>query len=193
MAHTSGYAAPSGEQHGSWPPPPGPWPEHRPPGGALPTRPEPPATIRQAVAVMWLGAALALLGGVLGFFMQDEIREEVDRQLARQGAGSSGLDPDTFVAIGLVAGVIGALVGATLWIVHAVATRKGQQWARITGTVLFAISALFFLVSLVQPAPAPSRGMGVVQQLVGLAAVVLIWQRPSTAFVEGTERARRGY
>lgn len=164
-----------------------------PSGYPAPEPPEPPATIRQAVAVMWLGAALSLLGGVLGFFMQDQIREEVDRQIERQGAGGSGLDPDTFVTIGLVAGAIGAVLGATLWIVHAVATRKGQQWARITGTVLFAVGALFFLIGLVQPAPALSRGMGVLQQLIGLAAVVLIWRRPSTDFVEGTERARRGY
>jgi hypothetical protein len=142
---------------------------------------------------MWLGAALSLLSGVLGFFMQDQIREEVDRQIERQGANASGLDADTFVTIGLVAGVIGAVIGATLWIVHAVATRKGKQWARITGTVLCAISVLFFLISLVQPAPALSRGMGVLQQLLGLAAAVLIWLRPSSEFVEGTERARRGY
>jgi hypothetical protein len=185
MAHTSGYAAP--DQH-TWPPQPGSGPEHRPP-----EPPAPPSTIRQAVAVMWIGAALSVLGGVLGFFLQDEIREAVDRQIERQGTNASGLDPDTFVAIGLVAGVIGALVGATLWIVHAVATGRGRQWARITGTVLFAISVLFFLIGLVQPAPALSRVAGLLQQLVGLAAVVLIWMRPSTEFVEAAERARRGY
>lgn len=183
MAHTSGYAAPYGQQHEHWGPPPGP----------PPTAPEPPSTIRQAVAVMWFGAAVSVLSGVLGFFMQDEIREEVDRQLERQGSNASGLDPDMFVTIGLVAGVISAVLGAALWIVHAVATRKGQQWARITGTVLCAISVLFFLIGLVQPAPALSRGMGVLQQLAALSAAVLIWLRPSTAFVEGAERARRGY
>lgn len=158
-----------------------------------PEPPEPPPTIRQAVAVMWCGAVVSVLSGAIGFLMQDEIREVVDRQIERQGGDTGGLDPDTIVAIGLVAGVITGLLGATLWIVHAVFTLRGRPWARVSGTLLFAVSALFFLVGLAQPAPALSRGAGLLQQLVGLVAVVLIWRGPSGAFFDARERARRGY
>ncbi len=142
---------------------------------------------------MWAGAVVSVLGGVTGFLLQDEIREEVDRRIARQGGDTGGLDPDIFVAIGVAAGVISALIGATLWIVHAVFTGRGRPWARVSGTLLFAIGALLFLAGLAQPAPALSRGAGLLQQLVGLIAVVLIWRGPSGSFFDDRERARRGY
>ena len=201
MADTGGHAAGADDRYatgggthvtGGTDPP---WVHPAPPGigpPPPPAAPEPPPSVRQAITLMWIGAALSVLGGLLGFFMQDQVREEVERQLDRQG-NPSGLDPDTFVTIGLVAGAVGATIGAGLWILHAVSARRGRSWARISGTVLFAVSVLFFLVGLTQPAPGLSRGMGLLQQLVGLGAVVLLWLRPSSDFFAASDRARRGY
>ena len=157
-----------------------------------PGPPTKPTTIRAAVALMWTGAVFAILGGFSGFLLQDEIRDQVETELARQG-NATAIDADTAVNIALVFGVIGALITASLWILHAVFCGKGQPWARGSGSVLYGISFVFFLIGLVQPAPAISRGASVLGLLIGTAAVVALWLRPSSDFFRDSDRARRGY
>lgn len=162
-----------------WTPPPPPQP------------PEKPQSIKVAVAALWTGAVLSVISGLSAFLFQDDLREEAERQLATQG--DTGVDPDTVVAIALVAAGAGAVIGTTLWIVHAVNVGKGRNWARVVGSVLYAIALFGFLVGLAQPAPALSRGIAVLTQIVALVALVAMWLPDSNRFVRDTERVRRGY
>jgi hypothetical protein len=140
---------------------------------------------------MWTGAVLSVLSGLSAFLFQDDLREEAERQLARQG--DTAVDPDTVVAIALVAAGLGAVIGTTLWIVHAVNVGKGRNWARIVGSVLYAIALFGFLIGLAQPAPGLSLAASVVMQIVALVALVAMWLPDSNRFVRETERVRRGY
>jgi hypothetical protein len=81
--------------------------------------------------------------------------------------------------------IVGGLVGAGLWVFVARACHSGKGWARITGTVLFGIATVQGLSSLVAPEAALVKGFWLVVWLVGLGAVVLLWQGSSSAFFTG--------
>lgn len=173
----AGYPPPGGYPAGGFPPAgPGPLP---------PPEVVRPSTMNAAVLLMYVGAALSVLGGLLGFALQDEIREEIEKQ------DTGGVDVDTLVQFALVIGVIGALIGAALWILNAVFCGKGHNWSRVLGTVLFAISLLSSLYSLTQPTPALSRLTGVASLLVAVGAVVLLWMPASNRFFTESAAARQ--
>ena len=91
------------------------------------------------------------------------------------------------MAIGVF--IVSGLLGAALWLWMAQANKAGKSWARIVATVLFAIDTLNVAVG----ASAVSGGgatriYGLVIWLIGLAAVILLWQRPSSEYFKGTPR-----
>jgi hypothetical protein len=84
-----------------------------------------------------------------------------------------------------IAFIVGGVIAAAVWIVLARACRNGQSWARTTGTVLFALATVDTIVGLSAPIAGPVRLWGLVTWLAGLVAVILLWQRPSTAYFKG--------
>jgi len=143
--------------------------------------------MKTAVALMWAGAAVTLLSMPLGFLMRDEIRDIV----AEDQPSLSSSELDTAVTIGLVAAVVGGLIGITLWSLNAVFCGKGHNWSRILGTVLFGISVLFLPFNLTQPAPAISRLFQVASLLISIGAVVFLWLPDSNRFFRESDAARR--
>jgi hypothetical protein len=108
------------------------------------------------------------------------------RKLALFGAAPgrvSAVQHHVLVPAALIQGVI----GAGLWIFIALACRRGRNWARITGTVLFGLATLDVLGNLTAPQAAVAKVFGVVVWLLGLAAVVLLWRGPSSAFFHGRQ------
>ena len=78
----------------------------------------------------------------------------------------------------IAAGVIAAVV----WVVLARSCQRGRGWARITGTVLFALATVDTAVGLTTPIAVAVRLWAVVTWLAGLAAVVFLWRRTSSAY-----------
>jgi hypothetical protein len=76
--------------------------------------------------------------------------------------------------------------GAAVWIFLARACQSGKNWARITGTVLFAIATLDTVVGLTAPLAGLVKIWGVIVWLVALTAIVFLWRRESTAFFKAT-------
>jgi hypothetical protein len=66
------------------------------------------------------------------------------------------------------------------------ASKSGHNWARITGTVLFALSTVDTIVGLTAPIAAPVKIWAGLVWLVALTAVVFLWRRRSTAYFKGT-------
>ncbi len=62
------------------------------------------------------------------------------------------------------------------------ANKRGLSWARILSTVFFGISTFSFFNGFVQPSTAIYRIDGIVEWAVGLAAIVFLWQRQSSAY-----------
>ena len=81
-------------------------------------------------------------------------------------------------------------MGALLWVFMAVMNGKGKQWAGIVATVLFGISVLFTLGSLVQEAPALSRILSLVSLVLGGYIVFLLFRPDSTQYYDAQSAPR---
>jgi hypothetical protein len=93
----------------------------------------------------------------------------------------------------LIAGIVSGLIAIAAWLLIARASQAGKNWARITGTVLFALATLDALGGLVNPVAVPVKILAFVIWLLGLIAVVRLWQAASTAYFKapGPDRGPR--
>jgi hypothetical protein len=131
-------------------PPPGPpavgAPQWGPPG---PTEPPPrPGPLTAAVRLMWVGAGWALLSMLSTFFFLDDVRDQVEEQLAESGQRVSESTVDAALAIGLVVGVLTGVATAAVWIWMAVMNGRGRSWARVVATMCGGLGIVFALVGL---------------------------------------------
>lgn len=161
--------------------------------GQAPAAPTaPPSTVKNAVYLMYAGAALGIVGALLAFTLQDDMRAAVEQEMAGSGVELSESLIQTSIQVGLVVGVVFGLIGAGLWIMNAVFCGKGRNWARILGSVLGGIYLLSFLYGLTQPNPTLTMVVNVLTALVAIGAIVLLWLKPSNEFFAAHAAARRG-
>lgn len=101
-------------------------------------------------------------------------------------------------SLGIGLGIVLAVVFASIYVVLAVFIRKGQNWARITATVLAALNVLsvlstFLLLPLVdqmaeasgQPVPETSGltiALSVIVMLLGVAGVIMTYLKPARPY-----------
>jgi hypothetical protein len=147
-------------------------------------RPTAPNSVQTAVKLMYAGAALSVIELVVSLATLGSLKSAILKDYPHY---TSSQVHSTQVAI--VAGVvIEAVIAIGLWLWMARASEAGRNYARITGTVLFAVYTLFLLLDLRRP----SVGIGLVFSLLvwlaGLGAVVMLWRRESSEFF--TPRAR---
>ena len=85
------------------------------------------------------------------------------------------------VALMTTALTVGAIA---LWLGIARACRRGSSGARVAGTVLFAVHTVGVLgvVTSSQAGLGPAKVLTLIGWLIGLGAVLALWQRPSSAF-----------
>jgi hypothetical protein len=155
--------------------------------GAMPAKPPIPKTVQNAFYLMLAGAALQLVGVIVGLASTSKIRDSI--RTSNPGYTSTQLD--NAVHVGEVALVVGALIEIGLWIWMAFANRAGRNWARILGTVFFGLSCVGLLVTLAASNSSSlsstrtsglSVAIGIVAWVVGLATVVLLWNKESGAY-----------
>ena len=145
-------------------------------------RPPAPACVRNAVKLMYTGAVASLIGIVVDVSTLNATKSAMNNRFPN-------LTPDQVTAqeLPLIVGwIVGGLVGIALWIILARASLRGRNWARITGTVLFGIATVEAFGSLLVPEAALVKVFWFVVWLIGVAAVVHLWQRGSSAFFTGT-------
>jgi hypothetical protein len=151
-----------------------------PTGAQMPDieRPPVPSQVANAVKVMYVGAATSIIGIIIDILTVNATKSAIERR--SHHLTTSQLNASQHA---LIAGfIVGGLIGAAAWIIVARNCQGGKNWARITGSVLFAIVTIDTIVGLTAPLAGAVKIWGVVVWLVGLAAVVLLWQRPSTEF-----------
>lgn len=146
---------------------------------------KPPPSIRNAVRFIYAGAAIQGLSVLLDIAA---VRGRIQISLVTASATpvtASQLNTAEAVGVGFL--ILGGVVGASLWLWMARKNKAGRRWARILSTVSFAI----FTVALVAiiPAAVGDKIVPVVEWLVGLVAIVLLWQRESSDFY--TARSQR--
>jgi hypothetical protein len=145
-------------------------------------RPPAPPSVLTAVRVMYVGAAASLLGIIIDILTVSATKTAIEKRSPNLSVSQVNSSQHVLVAGFIAGGVIAAVV----WIVLARASAAGQNWARITGTVLFAISTVDAIVGLTAPVAALVKIWTVLVWLVALTAIVFLWRRSSTAYFKGT-------
>jgi hypothetical protein len=183
----AGYPQPQG--YGGPPGPPAP-PRGYQPGGGQAGYPAPypvsraplaplPDSLRTAVTFMYAGAAYTLIYAVGVIIVAAGIIKK-NPTLAVTAGSRHGTTLGGVVALTVVL----SLIEIALWLGIARACRRGQNWARVTGTVLFSLHTLGFLGVLANAHPGIglTKALTTVSWLIACGAVVFLWKRPSSAF-----------
>jgi hypothetical protein len=140
--------------------------------------PPAPASVLNAVKVMYVGAATSILGIVLDVLTVGATKKAIEKRSPHLSVSQINSSQHVLV----IAFIIGGLIGAAAWLFLARSCQAGKNWARITGTVLFVIATVDTFIGLSSPIAGTVRIWGIVIWLVGLTAIVFLWQRASTAF-----------
>ena len=159
------------------------------PGGAqVPEpseRPPVPPSVLRAVQVMYAGAAASLIGIIIDMTTLSSTKSEIIRR--NPSLTATQVSNAEHVAIGLF--IVSGLLGAGLWIWVAQMCKAGRNWARIVGTVLFAIDTIsVFAGAATVPGGGATRIYSILVWLIGLAAVILLWQRASSDYFRSAPR-----
>jgi hypothetical protein len=147
----------------------------------------PPPPVRYAVWLMYGGAAVSLAAAIADIATKNEARQIIARTpISRDLIGTA--TTSTFVMAAAV-----NLVAVVLWLIMARWSAKGSTTARTLGSVLFGLRTVAALIgpgelSALGPWPAPVRVLTVLGWLIGLGAIVLLWQRTSSAFIKARFR-----
>jgi hypothetical protein len=151
-----------------------------PTGAQMPEtqRPSVPPSVANAVKVMYVGAATSIVGIIIGILTVNATKTALERRSPKLAVSAVNGSEHALIA----GSIVGGLIATAAWILIARNCQGGKNWARITGTVLFAICTIDTIVGLIAPLAAAPKIWGAVIWLAGLTAVVLLWQRPSTAF-----------
>jgi hypothetical protein len=154
----------------------------------LAQRDQPPASIRNAVRFIYAGAAIQALSVFLDIGV---IRGRIQSIYAAESGTpltASQLNTAETVSVGVL--ILSGVVGA-FWM--ASKNKAGRRWARVLSTVFFAIltGALFAVIP--QQVALAGKIIPVAAWLVGLLAIVLLWQRESSDFYDArSHRYQRG-
>jgi hypothetical protein len=159
------------------------------PGSAEPGPPAGPASAPQSVIraarAMYAGAAASVIGIVIDLLMRHTIRAAI---IAHRGKMTTAQVNTSYHAELAVLVIVG-LIGAGLWLWMARGCLAGKSWARVTSTVLFGLNTLSVIIG---AAAAPGGGLtrlyGVVVWVIGLIAVIFLWQRASSDYFRAAPR-----
>ena len=133
-----------------------------------------PGTMVTAVRLMYAGAVFTLIYAIgLAAVVRSVLNHPAVGTPAHTGLGA--------VAV-LV--VLVSLIEIAVWLWIARACKNGRSWARIAGTVLFAIHTLSTIALLgnSRPGIGLAKLLDIIGWLIACGAVVFLWQRPSSAF-----------
>jgi hypothetical protein len=141
-------------------------------------RPEPPASLLRAVKVMYAGALFCAIHTVI--YLVTEHAEQAALAARHPHLAASHLA--TLAHVVTVIDAVIALIGALLFLWIARSCKRGKNGARVTGTTFFVIAVLGLAYDLTSPETTLNLAFIVAECLIGLAAVVLLWQRGSNTY-----------
>ena len=157
-----------------------------PSGGQVPEpqRPELPPSVLNAVKLMYVGAAVSAISLIVSLSTVGSLRSTIrsrDPSFTQSQIHSAE-------AVVVAFAVIDGLISVGLWIWMASANKAGKNWARITSSVFFGLNTLGVLAIFSEAEPTLSRLITLLVWLVGLAAIVLLWRKPSSEYFAAQRR-----
>jgi hypothetical protein len=148
--------------------------------------PPAPVAVLNAVKIMYAGMA------VNAIFVIVDVSIGISKNTIRKDYPNlSPVNLNATVGFIVAFTIVFGLVDIGCWLLIARSCKGGKNWARILGTVLFALDTFRILLVIVGRASSTARlfnHLGVltageiVVWLIGLAAIVLLWRRSSSAF-----------
>jgi hypothetical protein len=138
-----------------------------------------PQSILTAVKLMYAGAAITTVSFVVSLATIGGTKSAIRRQYPHYTAHQVSQLAGFIVVLAVVSGII----GIALWLWMAQMTGKGRSWARIVSTVLFGLDTLDMLGVLREPKTFTVI-FPIFTWLVGLGAIVFLWQRTSSEYFE---------
>jgi NADH:ubiquinone oxidoreductase subunit 6 (subunit J) len=150
-----------------------------------PLQPAPaPAPVLTAVKLMYAGAVVSAITFVIGLLTVGTTRTTLKKAYPKYTAHQIS----ALVTVDVVIGIVVGLLSIGLWLWLARACNRGRNWARITGTVLFGLDTLLILLSVSRLKAGVGVLVDLVIWLIGLAAVVLLWRKESSAYFASQPR-----
>jgi hypothetical protein len=162
------------------------------PGGRAiePERPPVPTSLRIAVWFMYAGAALSLIRVIVDLVTEGTTRSAMRislRNAAHPGSVPTASQINAVITTTLALAIIIGIFSIGVWFFVARGSQGGHRWARIIGTVLFAVDTVAVLIG---PPDIGAGGTGAalarvfatVIWVAGLGAVVFLWRKDSGAF-----------
>jgi hypothetical protein len=148
-----------------------------------PQRPPAPASVLNAVKLMYAGAAISTISLIISLADISGTKSAIKK--ARPNLTATQINQlNTFIiSLAIVSGVL----GIALWLWMARANSQGRNWARILSTVLFGLATLDLIGVFSQPKTVYGLVFPVLTWLVGLGAVWLLWRKESSAFFKPQE------
>ena len=160
------------------------------PGGAqMPepsSRPPVPQSVTRAVYFMYAGAAASLIGIIIDMTMLSTVKSELKSHNPTWTTTQLNNAEHAAIAEFIVVG----LIGAAFWIWMAQSCKAGKGWARIVSTVLFALDTIGLVTGAASSGAVGVRVYSVVVWLIGLAAIILLWQRSSSEYFAAGRAAK---
>lgn len=145
---------------------------------------EPPKSILNAVKLMYVGAALSVIGLILGFATAGSVEDE----LRRQNPDFTEAEIDAAVTFGIVFAALIGLIGVALWIWMAIMNKKGRSWARTVATVLGGLNIVFTLIGFSQGGSAASMISNVISVALAAAILYLLYRPESSEYYAAQSR-----
>ena len=157
------------------------------PPEAEPVRAEPPASVRNAVRLMYAGAALSAIVVIVSLLTIGSLKANILSHYPNYTAAQV----HTAEVAGVVTSIIGGLIAIGLWLWMAWANGRGRGWARIVAAVFFAINTLDLIASFARVHAVGTLIVGILVWLVGLGAIVFLFSKESSAYFAAQRSARR--
>jgi hypothetical protein len=148
------------------------------------SRPAAPPSVRNAVTIMYAGAAASLIGIAVDLATIGSLKAN----LAKKHPNLTPTQIDNLNGALHIGLVIGGVIGALIWLFIALNCKRGRNWARITGTVFFGIATIDTLFGFSEPYGPAVKLYGILIWLIGLAVVILLWQGTSSAYFKAARQ-----
>ncbi len=143
-----------------------------------PERPPAPASVLNAVKLMYTGAAVSTVSLVISLVDIGGTKDAIRK--ARPSLTATQVNQlNTFI---ITLAIVSGVLGIALWLWMARANSQGRNWARIVSTVLFVLATLDLFGVISQPKTLLGLVFPVLTWLIGAGAVFLLWRGESSAF-----------
>ena len=154
-----------------------------------------PRNVRRAITLMYIGFAVSVLDAVLSAvtlgwynYLFNAAKGAADRFTAlgetrKAAAETAVMNTQNTMSGVMVIGFVAILLGLACWVWIAMATRRGNGWTRMAGTVLLGSYSIVAMIVLfgTRHDPGPQLTTIVVWAL-GVATVIPLWSQQARDF-----------